>query len=585
MISKRIPCAPQNDNYARLADYIAAGHQHDMELSDGQRFHDPQRHFEAGKGIAGNRMRQLSECRLASYSQGQERGAADFLPADARLDRRADGGMRRDADLPEDVKPEKCLMSWCAGCWAGDDYELAIKEVADTQALNTRTTQEKTYHLVVSFHPEDETRLTPEVFKAIEQRFADALGLSEHQRHCGVHVNTENMHMHIAYNLIHPEKLTRVEPWRDYIKRDRLCRELEKEYGLVIDNGRDQVQEQGLGDRAAAMEAHTGRQSFEGYTRDQGEAILALLKNARSWEDAHQSFARYGLGLKPRGAGLVVKNRHGRHVVKASAMHRDLSMKKLEARFGAFQQPRGEMPESERRYNAAPLQKAPNRNQLWQEFQEQRQIQKAILEEIHQKWELQRMELQRRPIARRTRANLLKMLRQYEAEEIHAVRMNQGTGNWLDFLRQKAGQGDETALAVLRSRKEEIMPEMAQSRMQARSAYLTRKTALLESTELSAKTRNRLTSIALMESLVSGVTSKITKHGSIVYTLPNGGKICDTGKHVSFSPNDWGKAVAYASAKWGVKRSELANFDKNMIERPKFRRQRQQERPQNHERE
>lgn len=585
MISKRIPCAPQNDNYARLADYIAAGHQHDMELSDGQRFHDPQRHFEAGKGIAGNRMRQLSECRLASYSQGQERGAADFLPADARLDRRADGGMRRDADLPEDVKPEKCLMSWCAGCWAGDDYELAIKEVADTQALNTRTTQEKTYHLVVSFHPEDETRLTPEVFKAIEQRFADALGLSEHQRHCGVHVNTENMHMHIAYNLIHPEKLTRVEPWRDYIKRDRLCRELEKEYGLVIDNGRDQVQEQGLGDRAAAMEAHTGRQSFEGYTRDQGEAILALLENARSWEDAHQSFSRYGLELKPRGAGLVVKNRHGRHVVKASAMHRDLSLKKLEVRFGAFQQPRGEMPESERRYNAAPLQKAPNRNQLWQEFQEQRQVQKAILEEIHQKWELQRMELQRRPIARRTRANLLKMLRQYEAEEIHAVRMNQGTGNWLDFLRQKAGQGDETALAVLRSRKEEIMPEMAQSRMQTRSAYLTRKTALLENTELSAKTRNRLISIALMESLVSGVTSKITKHGSIVYTLPNGGKICDTGKHVSFSPNDWGKAVAYASAKWGVKRSELANFDKNMIERPKFRRQRQQERPQNHERE
>ena len=94
-------------------------------------------------------------------------------------------------------------MSWCAGCWAGDDYELAIQEVADTQALNTRTTQEKTYHLIVSFRPEDETRLTPEAFKAIEERFAQALGLSEHQRHCGVHVNTENMHMHVAYNLIH----------------------------------------------------------------------------------------------------------------------------------------------------------------------------------------------------------------------------------------------------------------------------------------------------------------------------------------------------------------------------------------------
>lgn len=466
--------------------------------------------------------------------------------------------MRRHADLPEDVKPEKCLMSWCAGCWAGDDYELAIQEVADTQALNTRTTQEKTYHLMVSFRPEDETKLTPEAFKAIEERFAQALGLSEHQRHCGVHVNTENMHMHVAYNLIHPEKLTRVEPWRDYIKRDKLCRELEKEYGLVIDNGRDKAQEQGLGERAAAVEAHTGRQSFEGYARDQGEAILVILENARSWEDMHCAFARHGLELKPRGAGLVVKDRHGRHMAKASAVHRDLSLKKLEARFGAFQAPRGKMPESERRYGAAPLQKAPNRNQLWQEFQEQRQVQKIGLEDIRRKWEQQRMELQRRPIARRTRANLMKMVRQYEAEEIHAARVDQGAGNWLDFLRQKAAQGDESALAVLRSREEEVTPEIRQSRMQARSAYLASKTAILENAELSTKTKNRLISVALMESLASGTTARISKLGSIIFTLPDGEKICDTGRSISFSAEARETALDYMTAKWGVKRRRVS---------------------------
>ena len=556
MISKRIPCAPQNDNYARLANYIASGREHDVrqELNDGKRHYDPQRHFEADQGLAGNRMRRLSECHLASYSQGQKRGVASFLSVDARADRRAADRVRRDTDFSEDVKPEKCLMSWCAGCWAGDDYELAIQEVADTQALNTRTTQEKTYHLVVSFRPEDETRLTPEAFKAIEERFAQALGLSEHQRHCGVHVNTENMHMHVAYNLIHPEKLTRVEPWRDYIKRDKLCRELEKEYGLVIDNGRDKAQGQGLGERAAAVEAHTGRQSFEGYARDQGEAILAILENARSWEDVHCAFARHGLELKPRGAGLVVKNRHGRHVAKASAAHRDLSLKKLEARFGVFQEPRGKMPESERRYGAAPLQKAPNRNRLWQEFQEQR----AALEDIRRKWERQRMELQRRPIARRTRANLMKMSRQYEAEEIHAARMNQGVGNWLDFLRQKAAQGDETALAVLRSRKEEVASELTQKRMQARAAYLASKTAILENAELSTKTKNRLISVALMESLASGTTARISKLGSIIFTLPDGEKICDTGRSISFSDEARETALDYMTAKWGVKRRRVS---------------------------
>lgn len=559
MISKRIPCAPQNDNYARLANYIAAGREHDVrqELNDGKRYYDPQRHFEADQGLAGNRMRRLSECHLASYSQGQKRGVASFLSVDARADRRAADRVRRDTDFSEDVKPEKCLMSWCAGCWAGDDYELAIQEVADTQALNTRTTQEKTYHLIVSFRPEDETRLTPEAFKAIEERFAQALGLSEHQRHCGVHVNTENMHMHVAYNLIHPEKLTRVEPWRDYIKRDKLCRELEKEYGFVIDNGRDQAREKSLGGKAAAVEAHTGRQSFEGYARDQGEGILAILENARSWEDVHCAFARHGLELKPRGAGLVVKNRHGRHVAKASAAHRDLSLKKLEARFGAFQKPRGKMPESELRYGAAPLQKAPNRNQLWQEFQEQRQAQKAALEDIRRKWERQRMELQRRPIARRTRANLMKMVRQYEAEEIHAARMNQGAGNWLDFLRQKAAQGDDTALAVLRSRKEEVASELTQRRMQARAAYLASKTAILENAELSTKTKNRLISVALMESLASGTTARISKLGSIIFTLPDGEKICDTGRSISFSDEARETALDYMTAKWNVKRRSL----------------------------
>lgn len=30
-------------------------------------------------------------------------------------------------------------MSWCAGCLAGDDYDLAVQEVRDTQRLNIRS--------------------------------------------------------------------------------------------------------------------------------------------------------------------------------------------------------------------------------------------------------------------------------------------------------------------------------------------------------------------------------------------------------------------------------------------------------------
>lgn len=65
-------------------------------------------------------------------------------------------------------------VSWCAGCAADDDYELAIVEAQAVQSLNTRSQKEKTYHLLVSFRPEDEVKLTPEAFKAIEERFASA---------------------------------------------------------------------------------------------------------------------------------------------------------------------------------------------------------------------------------------------------------------------------------------------------------------------------------------------------------------------------------------------------------------------------
>jgi len=59
----------------------------------------------------------------------------------------------------------------------GDDYALGIQEAVDTKDMNTRISKGKTYHLIVSFRPEDEARLTPDVFQAIEVEFARPSGL------------------------------------------------------------------------------------------------------------------------------------------------------------------------------------------------------------------------------------------------------------------------------------------------------------------------------------------------------------------------------------------------------------------------
>ena len=44
-------------------------------------------------------------------------------------------------------------MAWCAGCLGGDDYAEGIAEAVDVQAMNVRTSKEKTYHLVLFTFP------------------------------------------------------------------------------------------------------------------------------------------------------------------------------------------------------------------------------------------------------------------------------------------------------------------------------------------------------------------------------------------------------------------------------------------------
>lgn len=302
---------------------------------------------------------------------------------------------------------EKVLESWHRGSDA-DDYHLAIREVEAVQALNTRSRKEKTYHLIVSFRPEDEPLLTPEVFREIEEEFARALGFNEHQRHCGVHKNTNNIHMHVAYNMIHPVKLTRHEPYRDYRKRDEAARKLEKRFGLVIDKGRQPEESpKRSNDKAAQYEAHTGRQSFAGYVMEHKEALAKILE-CSDWPEFHAGLARFGLGLKLRGSGCVIHDLHSPHTVKASSLGRDFAKKALEQKLGPFQKCSELFPDSAIRYEGKPLQPHQAALDLFKEFH-------------------QAMNAPRRPdVSRATRS-------------------------WNTYLKRRAVDGDNLALDVLRS--------------------------------------------------------------------------------------------------------------------------------------
>ena len=557
MISKKVSISPKNDNYARLADYIAAaGH-----------------------------------------------------------------------------KDEKSLMHWCAGCLGDDDYRDGIAEAVDVQAMNTRSKQSKTYHLVISFRPEDEAKLTPEMFRAIEERFAATLGYTEHQRHCGVHKNTANLHMHIAYNMIHPEKHTRHEPFRDYWKRDKVCRELEQEYGLIVDNGRSKDKQRSLSEKAALIEAHTGQQSFESYAKAHRDKISPVLAATPDWKTLHEGLALYGMEIKLHGNGLVIADRHNqRHTVKASAVDRDLSLKKLVEKLGLYLPAQGleKIPERSR-YQNAPLHRSPERGALFAEYSQGIEKRKTSLTTvkdqedvaiaaIKEKWAAKRRELERLNIAKKNRRNLLQLARKHEAEETaraklpfqsprEAIRGEVPFTSWNSFLQYKAGQGDETALAILRSKLEAAEPErepptavgkdwsqhgkeqFAVTRAEIRADYAAREVAALENENVSSQGKKQLLAILRMERLaaeeaahIRDFSATVDRKGTVIFFLPGGGRILDSGTELFFSANnDTARhvAVRYAQKKWGkslhVEGNKIVRLEKK-LEKEQARKQQHMER-------
>ncbi len=300
-------------------------------------------------------------------------------------------------------------------------------------------------------------------------------------RHAGVHKNTDNLHLHVAHNMIHPERRTRHEPFQGYGKRDSLCRALEQQYGLTVDNGRDKNRDQmPINESAKAYEIHTGRESFFSYVQRQKSALMASLSATKSWDDVHRVFFRYGLHLKLKGNGLVIQTLDGQHAIKASSLDRILSKAKLTASFGQFTPPANnqlQTTKSETTYTAAPLQKNLNSNKFYQEYQTARQqlqdeldaiqIQDSrLFKALNDKWEETRKRFKKTPMLRNDRRQLMEKFSQKRTAEFEALRKQTKQAregarakypfkSWIGYLQHLAEQGNETALTVLRSKEQE----------------------------------------------------------------------------------------------------------------------------------
>ena len=200
-------------------------------------------------------------------------------------------------------------------CQTDDPHAAAIACMA-VQAQNKRSEADKTYHLIVSFRPGE--RPTPEVIREIEERICAGLGYAEHQRVSATHHDTDNVHLHIAINKVHPTRRTVHSPLRDYRTLAELCDKLEAELGLERDNHASR--KRGGEGRAADMEQIAGLESMIGWVRRTcGDEIKA----ADSWQALHATMSANGLAMQARGNGLVVIAQNGT-AIKASSIARDL---------------------------------------------------------------------------------------------------------------------------------------------------------------------------------------------------------------------------------------------------------------------
>ncbi|EPM7960936.1 TraI/MobA(P) family conjugative relaxase [Klebsiella pneumoniae] len=333
---------------------------------------------------------------------------------------------------------EKVASYRVTNCGTDDPADAAIL-IQATQAANTRSKAEKTYHLVYSFPPGEQPDL--ETLHAIEDELCAAIGLDEHQRVSAVHIDTDNLHVHVAINKVHPTGLQNIEPYYDQFRLMEACERLELEHGLqrtfhgleakqrhqnrdiellpakapeqrdslfrehlrnaydlsiskppeaktlnglrklsdtrLQRQSADKAEPVRIGAKVASVEAQSGIETLTGYA---ARELAPAMRQATSWQELHEAAAEHGLEVRQRCAGLVIGEPDSGIWAKASNVRRDLSMKALTDRLGPFQpsERQAEAKANRKRYEPRPRRPDnPTTAGLFNQYQRERQA--AIL--------------------------------------------------------------------------------------------------------------------------------------------------------------------------------------------------------------
>ncbi|MBR6624880.1 MAG: relaxase/mobilization nuclease domain-containing protein [Mailhella sp.] len=259
-------------------------------------------------------------------------------------------------------------------------------------------------HWVLSW--KDGEQPTPEKVDFAVRYFLQLMEWKEHQTIYAVHKNTENLHVHILVNRVHPDTLKVHRPNRSFdIDRAHLAiAKLERIQGWASEE--NCVYEPSLSGNfltlskrdypklcpvAESLENATGEKSAQRIARERGHSII---KDATSWRELHEGLAAVGLRFEKKGSGALVWV--DEVAVEASSVDRSFSMPKLVKRLGEFEE--GDSPSERTTFNPEPVTEAETMfKDEWQEYQQEQTAEKkkrALIQnrkkDAFQRWEEER---------------------------------------------------------------------------------------------------------------------------------------------------------------------------------------------------
>ncbi|CQR42244.1 putative Relaxase/mobilization nuclease family protein [Thiomonas sp. CB3] len=258
------------------------------------------------------------------------------------------------------------------------DFDLDTEEqrlwlgqaMTATSSRSVRFQGNPVYHVSISW-PEGEHPTREECEKTVHH-IMKGVGMEENEAFWAMHRDTDNDHLHMIVNKVHPERGIVTGPPRfDYALLHRLAREVELDQGWSHDAGAYVVTEPNPGepqimrrDIAVKMElwkeeeirrpnvsshAHAaaqrlGADPFQVWIAGQPAKDLreAIHQPGTTWESAHQAMAKHGLRIEPKGTGMVVTSTlaDGQVVAaKASQLGRWASKAALEKKLGPYRPP------------------------------------------------------------------------------------------------------------------------------------------------------------------------------------------------------------------------------------------------------